>query len=53
MKLKLDQVRVESFATEDAAPEMRGTVQGHASQLIVLTCRPSCPGHETCPECPA
>ena len=53
MKLKLEDVRVDSFATLEAAPEERGTVQGQAaSQLIVLTCRATCPGNETCPECP-
>jgi hypothetical protein len=53
MKLKLEDVRVDSFATLDAATVERGTVQGQAaSQLIVLTCRATCPGNETCPECP-
>lgn len=53
MKLKLDDVRVESFATADVVPEGRGTVHGQAaSQLIMLTCRATCPGNQTCPECP-
>jgi hypothetical protein len=51
MKLKIDDIHVESFATAVATPE-RGTVEAHASQLIVITCRPSCPGQVTCPECP-
>jgi hypothetical protein len=52
MKLKLDDIRVDSFATANAATEQRGTVHGHAS-LLLITCRATCPGHETCPECPA
>jgi hypothetical protein len=53
MKLKLEDVRVDSFATADAGTEERGTVHAQGSALIVLTCRASCPGNYTCPECPA
>ena len=51
MKLKLDDIRIDSFATADAAPGQRGTVHGQAT-LLLITCRATCPGNETCPECP-
>jgi hypothetical protein len=52
MKLKIDDIRVDSFDTAAEPAETRGTVEAHASQLIVITCRATCPGQETCPECP-
>jgi len=52
MKLKIDDIGVESFDTAADLPETRGTAGAHASQLIVITCRATCPGQETCPECP-
>lgn len=52
MKLKIDDIRVDSFDTAAVLPDGPGTVEAHASQLIVITCRASCPGQETCPECP-
>ena len=51
MKLKLEEIRVDSFAINDVAPDGRGTVHAHAS-LLLITCRATCPGRETCPECP-
>jgi hypothetical protein len=52
MKLKIDDICVESFDTAAVVLDSRGTVEAHASQLIVITCRATCPGQETCPECP-
>jgi hypothetical protein len=52
MKLKLDDIRVDSFATGADAKPARGTVRGHEASLIVLTCYISCPPQYSCPECP-
>jgi hypothetical protein len=46
MKLKLEDVQVDSFITVDASAEQNGTVQGY--QFSVLF---SCPPKYTCPEC--
>ncbi|HEU0052436.1 MAG TPA: hypothetical protein VFQ39_04630 [Longimicrobium sp.] len=46
IRLKVDALRVESFATErEEAP--RGTVEGHASRVFD-TCRESCSGPIAC-----
>ena len=47
MKLKLDEVAVESFATTDGDAETRGTVQGQEFSYPHF----SCPPKYTCPEC--
>lgn len=49
MKVKLEEIRVDSFATTSDVAEERGTVQAHAASVI--TCRFSCPPRFTCPEC--
>ncbi|HEV7589782.1 MAG TPA: hypothetical protein VGO40_16825 [Longimicrobium sp.] len=49
MKVKLEELRVESFATTSLATTARGTVNAHDASLA--TCRFSCPPHYTCPEC--
>jgi hypothetical protein len=49
MKVKLEELRVESFATTAAADDARGTVYAH--EASILTCRFSCPPRYTCPEC--
>jgi hypothetical protein len=46
MKIRLDDVRVESFATTHAPVAERGTV--HANEATVHF---SCPPRYTCPEC--
>ena len=46
MKIRLDDVRVESFATTHAPVEARGTV--HANEFTVHF---SCPPRRTCPAC--
>jgi hypothetical protein len=46
MKIKLDDVRVDSFATTHAPVAGRGTV--HANEVTVHF---SCPPRYTCPEC--
>ena len=50
MKVKLEEVRVDSFATTAETVDERGTVQAHEASLL-LTCRFSCPPKYTCPEC--
>jgi hypothetical protein len=50
MKVKLEDLRVESFTTTVEADDVRGTVNAHAASLL-LTCRFSCPPRYTCPEC--
>jgi|1185.fasta_scaffold641081_2 hypothetical protein len=49
MKVKLEEIRVDSFATTAETADERGTVNGHDASLI--TCRLSCPPKYTCPEC--
>ena len=46
MKIRLDDVQVDSFATTHATVAERGTV--HANEVTV---RFSCPPKYTCPEC--
>ncbi|HET7233624.1 MAG TPA: pinensin family lanthipeptide [Longimicrobium sp.] len=46
MKVKLDEVRVESFATTAGNDGARGTVNAHEA-----TPRFSCQPYYTCPEC--
>ena len=50
MKVKLEEVRVDSFATTAEAGDGRGTVKAHEASLL-LTCYLSCPPKYTCPEC--
>ncbi|HEU4558218.1 MAG TPA: pinensin family lanthipeptide [Longimicrobium sp.] len=47
MKLKLTDLRVESFLTDEAEADTRGTVEAYES----VTWRFSCPPVYTCPEC--
>jgi hypothetical protein len=42
LKLKVDDLAVESFDAGDGREELRGTVQAHASMLV-----PGCPNQET------
>jgi hypothetical protein len=49
MKVKLEELLVESFATTPQAMDARGTVNAHDASL--KTCRFSCPPYYTCPEC--
>jgi len=49
MKVKLEEIRVDSFATTAEAMDEKGTVNGYNASLI--TCRLSCPPKYTCPEC--
>lgn len=52
MKVKLENLRVESFATTAGAGGARGTVNAHEKASAALyTCRFSCPPYYTCPEC--
>ena len=46
MKIRLEDVRVDSFTTTHAPAEERGTV--HANEVTVHF---SCPPRYTCPEC--
>jgi hypothetical protein len=46
MKVKFEDLRVESFVTTTNAADARGTVNGHEA-----TPRFSCQPHYTCPEC--
>ncbi|HET7464435.1 MAG TPA: hypothetical protein VFJ82_24460 [Longimicrobium sp.] len=50
MKVKLENLRVESFATTAGADDVRGTVNAHEASAL-YTCRFSCPPYYTCPEC--
>ncbi|MBV9107912.1 MAG: hypothetical protein JO306_00720 [Gemmatimonadetes bacterium] len=50
MKLKLEEIRVESYATLDV-DVARGTVRGEEMAASLVTCRLSCPPKYTCPEC--
>ena len=53
MKVKLDDIRVDSFATTAEAEAGAGTVRGYEEvTLLLLTCYLSCPPRSTCPECP-
>lgn len=49
LALKLDELRVDSFATESKQLDLRGTVEGHNSlngtcPFTCYTCQASCPG---------
>lgn len=50
MKVKLENLRVESFATTAAGGDARGTVNANEASAL-YTCRFSCPPYYTCPEC--
>lgn len=50
MKLKLEEIRVESYVTLEA-DAARGTVRGEEMDASLLTCNLSCPPKYTCPEC--
>jgi len=50
MKVKLEELCVESFATTPQAMDARGTVNAHEA-TFVYTCKWSCPPYYTCPEC--
>jgi len=51
MKVKLENLRVESFATTLETDDVRGTVNAHEATGVVYTCKFSCPPYYTCPEC--
>ena len=50
MKLKLTDLRVESFPTDETDAEARGSVEGYGGISYPLR---SCPPKLTCPECAA
>lgn len=49
MKVKLEDIRVDSFPTTAEPAREQGTVR--AFDASVPTCRFSCPPYYTCPEC--
>ena len=49
MKVKLEDIRVDSFPTTVEAADEAGTVR--AFDASIPTCRFSCPPRYTCPEC--
>jgi hypothetical protein len=49
MKVKLDDIQIESFITTPEMAGERGTVQAHDASAV--TCRYSCVPKYTCPEC--
>lgn len=50
MKVKLEDLSVESFATTSEGVGRRGTVNAHEASPL-YTCKWSCPPYYTCPEC--
>ncbi|HSU15396.1 pinensin family lanthipeptide [Longimicrobium sp.] len=50
MKVKLEEIRVDSFVTSAEPVDGRGTVRAFEASLL-LTCHLSCPPKYTCPEC--
>ncbi|HSU15397.1 hypothetical protein [Longimicrobium sp.] len=49
MKVKLEEIRVDSFATAAEPSAQRGTVNAHMQTSY--TCKWSCYPKYTCPEC--
>ncbi|HEX8903843.1 MAG TPA: hypothetical protein VF771_03320 [Longimicrobiaceae bacterium] len=49
MKVKLDDIRVDTFATGEVPTLRQGTVRAH--EATSYTCRWSCTPYYTCPEC--